>query len=58
MPKKFKGALRCSVKETSPSFLITDGSYFISAYFTPESYKEFRKKNGDIRVTDLQDIMV
>ena len=29
IPKKFKGALRCSVKETVPSFLITDGSYFI-----------------------------
>lgn len=39
MPKKFKGALRCSVKETSPNFLITDGSYFVSAYFTEQSYK-------------------
>jgi hypothetical protein len=39
MPKKFKGALRCSVKETSPNFLVTDGSYFISAYFTEDSYK-------------------
>jgi hypothetical protein len=39
MPKKFKGALRCSVKETTPNFLITDGSFFISAYFTPESYQ-------------------
>jgi hypothetical protein len=58
MPKKFKGALRCSVKETSPNFLVTDGSYFISAYFTEESYKQFRKENSSLRVTDLQDIMV
>lgn len=58
MPKKFKGALRCSVKETSPNFLVTDGSYFISAYFTEESYKNFRKENSSLRVTDLQDIMV
>ena len=58
MPKKFKGALRCSVKETSPNFLVTDGSYFISAYFTPESYEQFRKENGALRVTDLKDIMV
>lgn len=58
MPKKFKGALRCSVKETSPNFLVTDGSYFISAYFTEESYKNFRKENSSLRVTDIQDIMV
>lgn len=58
MPKKFKGPLRCSVRETSPNFLITDGSYFLSAYFTPESYAYFRRKNGSIRVTDLQDIMI
>ena len=58
MPQKFKGALRCSVKETSPNFLVTDGSYFISAYFTEESYKQFRKENSALRVTDLQDIMV
>lgn len=58
MPKKFRGPLRCSIKETNPSFIVTDGSYFISAYFTPESYKQFRKANSSIRVTDLQDIMV
>jgi hypothetical protein len=53
IPKKFKGALRCSVKETSPNFLVTDGSYFISAYFTEDSYKQFRSENGALRVTDL-----
>jgi hypothetical protein len=58
MPKKFKGPLRCSVKETYPNFLITDGSYFISAYFTQASYKQFRKENSSLKVTDLQDIMV
>ena len=46
------------MKETYPNFLVTDGSYFISAYFTPESYKKFRKENASLRVTDLQDIMV
>jgi hypothetical protein len=39
IPKKFKGPLRCSVKETYPNFLLTDGSYFISGYFTEKSYK-------------------
>lgn len=39
IPKKFKGPLRCSVKETQPNFLLTDGSYFISGYFTEKSYK-------------------
>jgi hypothetical protein len=34
LPKKFRAPLRCSVKETQPHFLLTDGSFFISAYFT------------------------
>ena len=58
VPKKFRGPLRCSVKETMPNFLVTDGSFFISAYFTPDSYKDFRKQNASLRVTDLNDIMV
>ena len=58
MQKKFKGPLRCSVKETYPNFLITDGSYYISAYFTEKSYKQFRDENSSLRVTDLMDIMV
>lgn len=58
MQKKFKGPLRCSVKETTPYFLITDGSYFLSAYFTEKSYKQFREENSSLRVTDLQDVMV
>ena len=58
IPKKFRGALRCSVKETSPNFLLTDGSFFLSAYFTQDSYKQFRKENSSLRVTDLKDIMV
>ena len=36
MPGKFKGPLRCSVKEITPNFLITDGRYFICAYFAKD----------------------
>ena len=58
LPKKFRGPLRCSVKETQPNFLLTDGSYFIQAYFTEESYKQFRDENSSLRVMDLKDVMV
>lgn len=58
LPKKFRSPLRCSVKETQPHFLLTDGSFFISAYFTAQSYKQFREKNNDLRVIDLKDVMV
>jgi hypothetical protein len=37
---------------------LTDGSYYISGYFTEKSYKQFRDENSSLRVTDLQDIMV
>lgn len=56
--KKFRGPLRCSVKETQPHFLLTDGSYFLQAYFTEQSYKQFREENSSLRVTDLKDVMV
>ena len=45
-PKAFTKAIRVSVKEVSPNFLITDGQYYMSAYFTEKSYKQFRKENG------------
>lgn len=56
--KKFRGPLRCSVKETQPHFLLTDGSYFLQAYFTEQSYTQFRNENSSLRVTDLKDVMV
>lgn len=58
MPKQFRGSLRCSVKETQPYFLITDGSFFIQAYFTEKSYQTFRDNNSQLRITDLKDIMI
>ena len=50
--------MRCSVKETQPHFLLTDGSFFISAFFTADSYKQFRANNSNVRVIDLKDVMV
>lgn len=36
-----KSSIKCYVKETYPKFLISDGSYFISAYFTKDCLSKF-----------------
>ena len=36
-----KSCIKCYVKETYPKFLISDGSYFLSAYFTKEAMSSF-----------------
>ena len=57
-PSSYTKPIRCSVKEISPNFLINDGNFMISAYFTPSSYKQFRKENGGLKVSDLKDAIV
>lgn len=33
--------IKCFVKETYPKFLISDGSYFMAAYFSKDSLEKF-----------------
>jgi hypothetical protein len=36
-----KSCIKCFVKETYPKFLISDGSFFIAAYFTKEAFDKY-----------------
>eukprot|EP00351_Strombidinopsis_sp_SopsisLIS2011_P002362 CAMPEP_0116871662 /NCGR_PEP_ID=MMETSP0463-20121206/2134_1 /TAXON_ID=181622 /ORGANISM="Strombidinopsis sp, Strain SopsisLIS2011" /LENGTH=71 /DNA_ID=CAMNT_0004510551 /DNA_START=68 /DNA_END=283 /DNA_ORIENTATION=+ len=58
MNKKFKGPFKCGVKEINSSFLVSDGSYFVEAYFTREAFDTYMKEDGKNKVTDLQGFML
>ena len=56
----YKKKIKCFVKQTMPKFLISDGLFFLSAYFTKEAYDRYKeenkeKENGGILITDLTD---
>lgn len=38
--------------------MVTDGYFFVPAYFTKEAVAEFRNKYANINITDLQDKVV
>jgi hypothetical protein len=42
IPSKFRVPLSVFVKETFPSFLVSDGYYFTSLYFSQEALAEHR----------------
>jgi len=46
-----KAKIRCYVKETYPKFLISDGTFFISGYFTKDWLKN--SASNKIKITDL-----
>lgn len=43
---KYKKSIKVYVKESFPHFLISDGYFYVPAYFTKEAVKEFRDKSG------------
>lgn len=45
--KDYKKPLKCYVKEAYPYFLVTDGYFYVQAYFTKEAINEFRSKYLD-----------
>jgi hypothetical protein len=51
IPKK---KLTCYVKEAHPHFLIADDFFFVPCYFTQKAIDDFRSKNSNVKVTDLQ----
>ena len=53
-----KQMLKVFVKETSPYFLISDGYFFVPAYFTRAALDEFEKKFSNIKVADLNEKVV
>ena len=46
LSKDYRKPLKCYVKESYPYFLITDGFFYVQAYFTKEALDEFRAKFG------------
>lgn len=56
--KDLKKPLKTYVKESYPFFLVTDGFFFIQAYFTKEAVAEFKSKFGNVNITDLHDKVV
>ncbi len=51
--KDFKKAIKCQVKESFPHFLVTDGYFYVPAYFTKEAVADFRKQHGNVKITEL-----
>lgn len=56
--KDLKRPLKTYVKESYPFFLVTDGYFFVQAYFTKEAVAEFKSKFGNVNITDLHDRVV
>jgi hypothetical protein len=54
---KYKKSIKVFVKESYPHFLISDGYFYVPAYFTKEAVKEFREKNNS-HIVDLADKVI
>lgn len=56
--KDLKKPLKTYVKESYPFFLVTDGFFFVQAYFTKEAVADFKAKFGNVNITELHDRVV
>lgn len=56
--KDLKKPLKTYVKESYPFFLVTDGYFFVQAYFTKEAIAEFKSKFANVNITDLHDRVI
>jgi len=46
--------LKLFVKESFPHFLVSDGNYYVPAYFTKKAVDDFKAKNSGVNITDLK----
>jgi len=53
-----KKPIKCFVKESFPHFLVTDGFFFVPAYFTNDAVKEFKSKFSNVNIVDLKDKVI
>lgn len=53
--KDLKKPLKIYVKESYPYFLVTDGYFFVQAYFTKEAIAEYKAKFRNLKITELKD---
>lgn len=56
--KDLKKPLKTYVKESYPFFLVTDGFFFVQAYFTKDAVAEFKSKFGNVNIVDLHDKVI
>lgn len=56
--KDLKKPLKTYVKESYPYFLVTDGYFFVQAYFTKDAVADFKSKFGNVNITDLHDRVI
>ena len=56
--KDLKRPLKTYVKESYPYFLVTDGYFYVQAYFTKEAVAEYRQKFGNVNITELHDRVI
>jgi hypothetical protein len=56
--KDLKKPLKTYVKESYPFFLVTDGYFFVQAYFTKEAVADFKSKFGNVNITELHDRVI
>jgi hypothetical protein len=56
--KDLKKPLKTYVKESHPYFLVTDGYFFVPAYFTKEAVNEFHQKFSNVNIVDLHDKVI
>ncbi len=57
MPTKYHQPIKCSVKESTPNFLLTDGIFYIGGYFTKEALDKHTAQGG-IPVANLKGFLV
>lgn len=53
-----KKPIKCYVKESFPHFLVTDGYFFVPAYFTKEAVAEFHNKFSNVHIVDLAEKVI
>ena len=53
--KDLKRPIKCYVKEAYPYFLVTDGFFYVAAYFTKEAVADFHLKFPNVNIVDLAD---
>jgi hypothetical protein len=54
-----RSILKCQVKQAYPKFLISDGTFFMQAYFTKDCVNKCRAKDSSlINITDLQEGLI
>lgn len=58
MPSKYRTPIKCFVKESKTNFLITDGIFFITAYFTKGAFESFKKSKPGFQVENLRGFLV